>query len=230
MDKKISVIIPCYNRASVISRCLDSVLAQTYKNIEIIIVNDGSTDDLETALKPYLDKIKLIEQANQGAPVARNAGFAKSIGELVIFCDSDVIMNPDCLQKMAAALEKNQEAAFAYCSFRFGWKKFRLYPFTAERLRQMPFITTTSLIRRECFPGFDASLKKFQDWDLWLTIWEKYGRGGIWIDQVLFKAITGGTMSSWLPGFVYKLPFIKNKNVEKYKAAREIIKKKHNLA
>jgi glycosyltransferase involved in cell wall biosynthesis len=208
---------------------LSSIRAQTYNNLEIIIVDDGSTDDLDRVLQPCLGQIKLIKQANQGAPVARNVGFDSSQGELVIFCDSDVIMRPDCLQKMVEALLKNSEAAFAYCSFNFGWKKFRLYPFTIERLRRMPFITTTSLIRRECFPGFDVALKKFQDWDLWLTIWEKYGRGGVWIDEILFKVITGGTMSSWLPGFVYKLPFIKNKNVDKYKVAREIIKKKHNL-
>lgn len=229
MEKLISIIIPCYNRAETIGRCLDSILAQTYDNWEIIIVDDGSTDDLDKALAPYSEQIKLIKQVNRGAPVARNVGFDNSKGELVIFCDSDVIMRPDCLQKMAQALDKDSEAAFAYSSFDFGWKKFRLYPFTIERLKQMPFITTTSLIRRECFPGFDIALKKFQDWDLWLTIWEKYGRGGAWIDEVLFKVITGGTMSNWLPGFVYKLPFIKNKNVDKYKAAREIIKQKHNL-
>jgi glycosyltransferase involved in cell wall biosynthesis len=228
MDKKISVIIPCYNRAATIGRCLDSILVQSYNNLEIIIVDDGSTDNIDGAIKPYLDRIKFIKQANQGAPAARNVGFANSRGELVIFCDCDIIMKPQCLQKMAATLEKNQDAAFAYCSFRFGWKKFRLYPFTIKRLKQMPFITTTSLIRRECFPGFDVALRKFQDWDLWLTIWEKYGRGGVWIDEVLFRAITGGTMSNWLPSFIYKLPFIKNKNVEKYKAAMEIIKKKHN--
>jgi len=229
MEKKISVIIPCYNRAATIGRCLDSILAQTYDNWEITVVDDGSTDNVDEAVIPYLENVKYIKQVNQGAQVARNAGFAESGGELLIFCDADIIMKPDCLEKMAAALEKNHEAAFAYCSFRFGWKKFRLYPFSIERLKKMPFITTTSLIRREYFPGFDAAIKKFQDWDLWLTIWEKYGRGGVWIDEVLFSAITGGTMSSWLPGFFYKLPFLKNKNMEKYKAAMEIIKKKHNL-
>lgn len=229
MAQKISVIIPCYNRANTIGRCLDSILAQTYDNFEIIVVDDGSSDNIDEIMMPYLINAKYIKQANQGAPKARNVGFENSVGELVIFCDSDIIMKPDCLEKMAAALENDHEAAFAYCSFRFGWKKFRLYPFTIERLRRMPFITTTSLIRREYFPGFDESLKKFQDWDLWLTIWEKYGRGGVWIDEVLFRAVSGGTMSSWLPGFMYKLPFLKNKNVEKYKAAREVIKKKHNL-
>jgi len=229
MDKKISIIIPCYNRAATIGRCLDSILAQTYDDLEIIVVDDGSVDDLDQALNPYGDKIKLIRQENQGAPKARNVGFKNSRGELVIFCDADIIMKADCLARMAQTLKEDSDAAFTYSSFRFGWKKFRLYPFTAERLKQMPFITTTSLIRRECFPGFDEGLKKFQDWDLWLTIWEKYGRGGVWIDEVLFDVITGGTMSSWLPGFMYKLPFVKNKNVEKYKAAREVIKRKHNL-
>lgn len=229
MDYKISIIIPCYNRAATIGRCLDSILAQTYDNWEIIIIDDGSIDNIDEVVIPFLGNVKFIKQSNQGAPRARNVGFEHSVGELVIFCDADVVMQPDCLEKMARALEKNPEAAFSYSSFRFGWKKFRLYPFTIERLKKMPFITTTSLIRRECFPGFDESIKKFQDWDLWLTIWEKFGLGGVWIDKVLFRAITGGTMSCWLPGFMYKLPFLKNKNVEKYKTAKEIIKKKHDL-
>ena len=89
---------------------------------------------------------------------------------------------------------------------------------------------SASFIRREHFSsvGWDESIKKLQDWDLWLTMLEQ-GHTGIWIGQILFKAQTGGTMSSWLPSFAYKLfPFLPS--VKKYKKAVKIIKKKHGLS
>jgi len=229
---KISIIIPCYNAAAKVRRCLDSIFGQSFKDIEVIIVNDGSTDDLQAALAPYRDKIKYFHQDNKGAPAARNFGFSQCQGEYLFFCDADVIMRHDLLGKMLKALNDNPQAAYAYCSFRFGWKKFRLWPFDSERLKKMPYISMNSLIRRECFPGMDETLKKFQDWDLWLTIWEKYGRGGIWVDEVLFRAITGGTMSAWFPKIFFNLGFKTEKirqNIAKYDLAREIIRKKHGI-
>jgi hypothetical protein len=93
----------------------------------------------------------------------------------------------------------------------------------------MPYISSMSLVRTKDFPitGWDENLKKFQDWDLWLTIGEQRGKG-IWIDQPLFSACANGTMSSWLPSFAYKfLPFLPT--VMKYKKAVRLIKEKHGL-
>ncbi len=97
----------------------------------------------------------------------------------------------------------------------------------------MPYIHTTALIRREHFPGFDEKIKKFQDWDLWLTMLEQ-GHEGIWLPEVLFKVYTQKDgLSSWLPKFFYRIPWkklgIRIKAIEKYEKAREIIKKKHQL-
>ncbi|MFA6422553.1 MAG: hypothetical protein WCV92_04085, partial [Candidatus Buchananbacteria bacterium] len=125
-------------------------------------------------------------------------------------------------------LNENPESSYAYSSFIWGWKKFKLWAFDPERLRQMPYIHTSALIRREHFPRFDLSLKKFQDWDLWLTMLEQ-GHEGVWVDEVLFRVMASGTMSSWLPSFVYKLPFLKTKSKDKYEKAMEIIKEKHKL-
>jgi hypothetical protein len=91
----------------------------------------------------------------------------------------------------------------------------------------MPYIHTSSLIRRADFPGFDETLKKFQDWDLWLSIAESGGKG-VWIDKMLFSVAPGGSMSDWLPAIAYRLlPFLPA--VKKYNKARLIIKKKHGL-
>lgn len=228
MAEKISVIIPIYNGADKISRCLASVFAQTYKNLEVIVVDDGSTDDLLLALTNCQNKLTILHQENQGAPAARNYGFKIMSGDYVIFLDADIVMKPRMLEKLALALKADPEAAFAYSRFKFGWKTFKLWPFDYGKLKQLPYIHTSALIRRQAFPGFDESLKKFQDWDLFLTIAEAGGRG-VFVPEVLFKAEAGGTMSSWLPKFAYRLPWLKLASKEKYETAMAVIKKKHHL-
>jgi hypothetical protein len=142
-------------------------------------------------------------------------------------------MQPHMLAKMLATLEDYPEASYAYASFRFGWKTFTLWPFDASTLKKMNFIHTTSLIRREHFPGFDESIRRLQDWDLWLTMLEQK-HPGVWIPEVLFKAIPHqGGISTWVPGIFYRIPWqqlgMRIASVEKYLAAERIIKAKHRL-
>ena len=250
----ISIIIPAYNAEKTIGRCLESIFAQTCRDFEVVVVNDGSTDKtaeiVESVTKrraPSLSDVRIITQKNQGAQAARNRGYTEIVRGLtphnyVLFCDADIVLRQDCLEKMVCALEKHPEASYAYSSFKFGWKTFKLWPFSAERLRQMPYIHTTSLIRYSALAkdsplaqrtvlgvsgAFDESIKRLQDWDLWLTMLEQ-GHTGVLIPKVLFKVIsTKGTMSKWLPSFVYKLPFMKS--VKKYNEAVSIIKQKHAL-
>lgn len=107
MDPKVSVVISTYNHASFIAESIDSVLAQTYRDFEVIVIDDGSTDNTEEVLKPYLDRIRLIKQENSGLPVARNAGIKEAKGEYIAFQDSDDIWLPDKLEKQMKYLEKN---------------------------------------------------------------------------------------------------------------------------
>ncbi len=230
---KISVIIPTYQHGDTIETCLLSFFNQTFKDLEIIVVNDGSTDNTKEILEKYRDRVKIINQENLGAPAARNKGFRESTGEFVIFADADVNAKPEMINKMLEALEKHPEASFAYSSFMWGKKKFPLRVFDAEALKKINFITSTTLIRREHFPGWDEKLKKFQDWDLWLMMVEK-GRSGIWIPEFLFSIKPRKTgISSWLPSFMYKIPWEKigwtPRAIKKYKEALKIIKVKHNL-
>ena len=226
----ISIIIPVYNQANKLSRCLESIIKQTYNDYEVIVVNDGSTDDLLNRIKNYelrITNFKVINQENKGSNPARNRGAREAKGEYLLFCDADIIMEPKMLEVMLSTLEKNPQASYAYSSFKYGFKIFKLWPFDAEKLKKIPYIHTTSLIRREFFPGWDENIKRLQDWDLWLTMLEQ-GRAGVWINKILFKARGGGTISSWLPSFAYKLfPFLES--VKKYKAAEEVIKEKHGL-
>lgn len=231
----ISIIIPLYNQAKKLDICLKSIQEQTYENFEIIVVNDRSTDRLSKTIskfkKEFGIKIEFMHnQENHGAPYTRNKGFRRSKGEFLIFCDADVDLHHEALELMLEALKENPEASYAYPSFKFGHKLFKLWPFDAEKLKQMPYIHSTALIRRAHFPksGWDESLKRLQDYDLWLTMLEQ-GHKGVWVDKVLFQVQGGGhTMSSWLPSPCYKLcPFLPK--VKRYKEAMAIVKEKHGL-
>ncbi|MFH1292062.1 MAG: glycosyltransferase family A protein [bacterium] len=231
----ISIIIPVYNHANTLKKCVDSLLKQTYKNIEIIIINDGSTDSFDQeieGIKKITGKIelKIINQENQGAPVARNNGFKESRGDYVIFWDADTIAKPEMLEKMHILLNKRPEASYVYSQFKFGWKKFKCGKFDKEKLKKNNYIDLSALIRRQDFPGFDQNLKRFMDWDLWLTMLENK-KTGIFLPEVLYKRLIvrgRNNISAWLPSFMYLLPW-KCKNVLDYKQSREVVLKKHSL-
>ena len=101
----VSVIVPVYNVAAYLQRCLDSLLGQTYRNLEIICVNDGSTDGSAAILDEYATKdarIKVIHQENAGVSVARNRGLDSATGEYVGFIDADDWLEPDAYEKITS--------------------------------------------------------------------------------------------------------------------------------
>ncbi|MEK7189285.1 MAG: glycosyltransferase family A protein, partial [Patescibacteria group bacterium] len=159
-EPKISIIIPVYNRAKELAECLESIRKNSPSFVkegvgggfEIIVVDDGSVEPIK--IPPPLMRrgsgggfadARVIRQSNQGAPSARNRGFKESSGEYVLFCDADVAMKPHMLARMSQALDENPGASYVYSSFTFGWKKFKLWEFSADKLREMPYIHTTSL-------------------------------------------------------------------------------------
>lgn len=227
------MIIPLYNKRKTIAGTINSILTQSYKDLEIIVVDDCSADDSLSIVRTLSVipaeagiSIKIITQPHSGAPTARNRGAKEAQGEYLFFCDADIVLRPDALEKLKNALDKNPDAAYSYCSFRLGWKKMPSRQFDVEALKKYNYISTMSLIRRGDFSGFDENLKKFQDWDLWLTMLEQ-GKAGVFVPEVLFYAKPGRGMSRWLPKIFYKIPWLKE--VKKYNEARNIIIKKHNL-
>ncbi len=232
----ISVIIPVYNQAKKLIETLDSLIEQSYQNLEIIIVNDASRDGVEKVFAKYIEKKETSinffffnHEKNKGAPAARNLGYKKASGKYIFFCDADTVLEKKALEKMKEVLDNKSEISYVFSSFKWGKKLFRVGEFSAEKLKKEPYIHTMSLLRRESLPEslWDENIKKFQDWDLYLSML-KEGKTGFWIDEVLFFVKPGGTISTWLPSFCYKyfsfLPAVK-----KYNKAMEIIRKKHNL-
>lgn len=229
----ISIIIPTYQHGDSIKECLDTLYAQDYSDFEVIVVNDGSTDHTANVLENYEHPVNVIYQENAGANAARNRGSHEAQGEYLLFCDADVIAHPTMLTKMKTALDNDQDADYSYCDFKWGIKTFKLFPFSADELRKKNYIHTTSLMRKGSFPGFDETIKRLQDWDLWLTMMES-GHKGTYIPETLLTVRPRKSgMSGWLPSMAYKIPWqkvgIKIKRLEAFREAEEIIKKKHSL-
>ncbi|MEI7741090.1 MAG: glycosyltransferase family 2 protein [bacterium] len=235
MNKLVSIIIPAWQSAGTLPGTLRTVLAQACEPLEVILIDDASTDETEKVIAPFRDRIKYLKlEKNSGAQVARNTGFRLSKGEYVMFCDSDLIFKPDAIQKLVTALEENPQASYAYSSFKLGWKKFTSGEFDVKKLKERNFVHTSALIRREAEPRFDESLKRFHDWDLWLTLLEQ-GKVGVWVPEILYKVIPRGKIgiSTWRPSIWHRIPWDKlgwkPKTIRAYQAAAEIIKRKHGI-
>lgn len=107
--KKVSIIIPVYNGEKYIKECLESILKQTYKNIEIIVVDDGSIDNTKNILKSYKDKIVVKFQKNLGAPSARNNGYRSAQGDYILFFDADDYMGKDYIEHIVKIMNNGFE-------------------------------------------------------------------------------------------------------------------------
>ena len=237
MPKLVSIIIPVYNRAEIFEKSFVSATQQNYENKEIVVINDGSTENIKNVIdivnvKNRNIEIKYFIQENSGAPSARNKGFVESKGDYVIFWDADIEAESDMLSKMVKVLDEKQDISFVYSSFNLGKKKMLAKKFSPIELQKNNYVHTSSLIRKEDFPMFDEKLKRFQDWDLWLTMVEN-GKKGKWIDESLFTIISTGIISGWLPSFAYKKPWKYlpwwSEKIEKYENAKKIILEKHHL-
>ena len=192
----VSVIIPNYNREDLVLDALYSVYNQDYKPIELIIVDDGSTDSSVQAIRSWIknqDKAdftcKLIEQKNGGGNVARNKGIANASGDLIAFLDSDDLWDKDKLSKQVAELHSRQGVGAVYCGLRHVAYPSnnviedanRSYP-QGELLAEMLVKDSTAptscyLVRKEVFEkvgSFDTSLQARQDWDMWIRISAEY--------------------------------------------------------
>ena len=117
----ISVIVPVYNSASYLAECIDSLLGQTATDIEIILVDDGSTDDSSSICAQYrslhADKIKAVRQPNAGQSAARNTGLRLASGKYIAFCDADDAYAPHALEKLVQQLESNPQCDIAVAGY-----------------------------------------------------------------------------------------------------------------
>jgi glycosyltransferase involved in cell wall biosynthesis len=129
----VSVIIPCYNLAQYLGQAIESLLAQTYSNLEILVVDDGSSDQLLEVITPYLvdRRIRLLSQAKQGAATARNKGISHSRGQYLQFLDQDDWLHPEKIARQVFILKEDPTVGLVFCDY-------FLYFESGEYLTEMP--------------------------------------------------------------------------------------------
>ncbi|HEX3704146.1 MAG TPA: glycosyltransferase family A protein [Vicinamibacterales bacterium] len=192
---RVSVIIPCYDLGRYLDEAVGSVLAQTYQDFEIIVVDDGSMEPETLALiEDYRrPKTRVVRAAHGGLAAARNMGIAHAQGDLLCALDADDRLAPSFLEKTVRALDDDPAIAFASCWLRaFGDEAWEWRPERCDlpALLSEDTILTAALVRRDAVAsagGYDTAMpvQGDEDWDLWLTLVER-GYHGVIIPEVLF--------------------------------------------
>jgi glycosyltransferase involved in cell wall biosynthesis len=191
MNQKVSIIIPTYNSAEYIAETLDSAFAQTYKNCEIIVIDDGSTDNTKEVLQSYMSKIKYIYKENGGVSSARNVGIENAEGEYIAFLDSDDIWLPEKLEKQMERFKSEPDLGLVYSDcIRFNENGIEQSKRIVNRyfegnifiklLEGYVLPTSTVVVKRSCFSiadHFNESLMVSEDYDMWLRISKHYNIG-----------------------------------------------------
>ena len=184
-----SLIIPTFNHARFVGAAIDSALAQTVSAFEVIVVDDGSTDETPAVLARYAGRVRVLRQENRGLSAARNAGLAAAHGTFVSFLDADDVMAPTKLAAQLEVLERSHAVGWTYCdvlmetvatgttaraSERFGYASRALDGWLFPELIHGNFIPAIApLVRRtalEVAGGFDERLTALEDWDMWLRL------------------------------------------------------------
>jgi len=197
----VSVIVPVYNREKFVHDALESILAQTYRDIEIVAVNDGSTDGSLEVLQSFQErfpaKVRVLDQSNQGQVVARNAAIAESRGEYIAFLDSDDLWLPDKLTKQMPLFVDN--VGLVYCAIYNmdeAGQTLDITPCESElrghayhRLLTSNGMTGGSVVLSraalQAVGVFDVDLSAAENWDLWIRVSKQFSID--YIDEPLVK-------------------------------------------
>jgi glycosyltransferase involved in cell wall biosynthesis len=206
-----SVVVAAYNVEEFVGPAVGSALSQTYPEVEVIVVNDGSTDGTAETLEPFRGRIKYVEQPNSGLAAARNRGLREAEGEYVALLDGDDLWLPNRLEKVIGFLEDHPDTGFATSD------AFFLVDGSPERRRyydELPggfrtrdqaywildynFIMGMAVVRRSLFAThgtFDESLGTSEDWDLWIRFILGGERAGLVDEPLAFYRRRAGTLS-----------------------------------
>lgn len=226
MTTKITVIIPTFNRQDYITETLNSLLEQTYKDWECIVVDDGSIDETEAEVKKYIESdprfyfYKRPTTMLKGANSCRNFGFLKSKGEFIKFLDSDDLLTPDCLEKQVAILKSNQNIKVCFSYGRYFndstkkleefWSRNKDYPdyLLGHITNQIRWAVSDPLWRKSFFTEvpFKEGLMNSQEWLMHGESLLKLKKEEIYNLQETFTLIRRGNerMSSTRKSFYYK--------------------------
>src|SRR6266536_6064893 len=185
MGPRVSVVIPAYNAASTIGQTLDSVFSQTFRDFEVVVVDDGSTDQTRDVVAGYGDRIRVLSKVNEAKPAAtRNLGVHAARGDLVAFLDADDWWREDKLERQVAMFDERPDVGLVYtadATVDASGKVLSVNPCPAEahgRIYELltvrnAMVGSSVMARREAIAragGFDESLTSIENWDLWIRI------------------------------------------------------------
>lgn len=185
----ISIVTPTYNRANFLPEAIESVLSQDYENYELLIIDDGSTDNSKDVIEKYMDskKIRYLYQSNSGQSVARNRGIEEANGDFICFLDSDNRWLPGKLSASVEAFERNPEADIVYGDVVLINEQG--HEFSRKNMKRYSGKITTHLLKDNCVSmnttmsktnsiravgGFSGQVKVADDYDLWLRLSAEY--------------------------------------------------------
>ncbi len=182
----ISVIVPCYNQGIYLKETIQSALASTYRPLEIIIINDGSTDDsleLARVLEAQHPEVRVLDQANSGVTKARNSGIAAAQGEYILPLDGDDLISNTYIEKGIAVLSMRPEVKVVYCQAeKFSTttrKPWKLKPFSLQQLAKDNMIFVSALFRKTdalAVRGFSEDMQLGrEDWEFWIKLLKNGG-------------------------------------------------------
>lgn len=198
-DVRVSIVIPCYNHGKFLGEAIDSVLQSDFKQYEIIIINDGSTDPYTLKVFNEMERrfsrdqrVRIIHQENGGLPAARNSAVKIAKGEYILPLDADNKIRPQYMSRAVEVLDNNQKigVVYAYADL-FGEKAgvWTFPPFDPTKLLVENFVEACSVFRKKIWEqcnGYDPSMTiGYEDWDLWISAMEK-GWDFHLIEEVLF--------------------------------------------
>jgi hypothetical protein len=202
---RVSVVIPTFNHAAYLPDAIDSVLTQSFSDLEVIVVDDGSTDETPEVVRRFTDgRVRNLRQENRGLSAARNAGIAASRGSLVALLDADDLYEPHFLQVMVGVLDEHRDAGAAYCGYRFVDRENRALQRAESRvvpperfadvLLEGNFLVPASVVARrasyEAVGPFDSSLRACEDWDMWLRMSRRFTFVGTSLRLVRYRLLS----------------------------------------
>ena len=219
----VSVVIPTYNRQDTILRALNSVFTQTYQALEIIVIDDGSTDQTAAIVAPFADRIRYIRQHNQGVSKARNHGIAEASGEFVAFLDSDDEWLPTKIEKQVRLFQENPQADFVGCMTPDEEMRIRDQfdtregQFLSYLMGMFPANPTRHIVRRKCLVehgDFDSSLNGGEDLDLWLRLLQRGCLAANVPEMLLVYHISDDGLSRNVDRMLRDQKFIKRRHID----------------
>jgi glycosyltransferase involved in cell wall biosynthesis len=232
MSKKVSVVMAAYNPGHFIEPAIESLLQQTYENIEVIIINDGSTDDTAERVQPYLSdsRVRYFEQENAGQTIAKNIGIKKAMGELIGFLDADDIFALNKLELQVPAFDIDPKIGVVYSNTaainEHGQliapraNSFKCYSgdITAQLFFRnfLPF--SAAVVRKEALDRlglFDEKIAMGIDWELWLRLSMEYHFYHIDESLLYYRRWEGQMSHKWKKRYEWA-EYIMNQFLERY--------------